>query len=96
MVASNCATLTCASVCVVPATMGAIFGLATCLSAHARETPDDPLNYFVGGCASGIFLGARTHNAMTGTSACLALGTLGFFSKVAKMEGWRITGPPKL
>lgn len=42
------------------ATMGAIFGLATCLSAQAREAPDDPLNYFIGGCASGIFLGARS------------------------------------
>ena len=42
------------------ATMGAIFGLGTCLSAQAREAPDDPLNYFIGGCASGIFLGARS------------------------------------
>lgn len=48
------------SVCVVPATMGAIFGMATCLSAQARDAPDDPLNYFIGGCASGIFLGARS------------------------------------
>ncbi|TKS74291.1 Sodium/glucose cotransporter 4 [Collichthys lucidus] len=40
--------------------MGTIFGMATCLSAQAREAPDDPLNYFIGGCASGIFLGART------------------------------------
>lgn len=42
------------------AAMGAIFGLATCLSAQAREAPDDPTNYFIGGCASGIFLGARS------------------------------------
>ncbi|MEQ2309135.1 hypothetical protein AMECASPLE_035484 [Ameca splendens] len=76
--------------------MGAIFGMATCLSAQARETPEDPLNYFIGGCTSGIFLGARTHSAMTGTSACLGLGTLAFFTKVGKMEGWRIVGPPKL
>ncbi|KAG7513325.1 NADH dehydrogenase [ubiquinone] 1 alpha subcomplex subunit 11 [Solea senegalensis] len=81
---------------VTMATMGAIFGMATCLSAQAREAPDEPLNYFIGGCASGIFLGARTHSAMTGTTACLGLGTLAFFSKVAKMEGWRIYGPPKL
>lgn len=40
--------------------MGAIFGMATCLSAQAREAPDDPTNYFIGGCASGIFLGARS------------------------------------
>lgn len=42
------------------AAMGAIFGMTTCLSAQAREAPDDPLNYFIGGCASGIFLGARS------------------------------------
>lgn len=40
--------------------MGAIFGMATCLSAQARDAPDDPTNYFIGGCASGIFLGARS------------------------------------
>lgn len=45
---------------VVLATMGAIFGMGTCLSAQAREAPDDPLNYFFGGCASGIFLGAKS------------------------------------
>lgn len=33
---------------------------------------------------------------MTGTSACLGLGTLAFFTKVGKMEGWRLAGPPKL
>lgn len=42
------------------ATLGAIFGCVTCLSAQMRDAPDDPLNYFVGGCASGIFLGARS------------------------------------
>lgn len=35
-------------------------------------------------------------SAMTGTSACLGLGTLAFFTKVGKMEGWRLAGPPKL
>ncbi|XP_074524785.1 NADH dehydrogenase [ubiquinone] 1 alpha subcomplex subunit 11 [Halichoeres trimaculatus] len=78
------------------ATMGAIFGMTTCLTAQIRETPDDPLNYFVGGCASGIFLGAKTHSAMTGTSACLCLGALGLLTKVGKMEGWKLAGPPKL
>ncbi|KAL7397241.1 hypothetical protein ABVT39_019102 [Epinephelus coioides] len=78
------------------ASVGAIFGMATCLSAQARDAPDDPLNYFIGGCASGIFLGARTHSAMTGTSACLGLGTLAFFTKIGKMEGWKLYGPPKL
>ncbi|XP_034439978.1 NADH dehydrogenase [ubiquinone] 1 alpha subcomplex subunit 11 isoform X2 [Hippoglossus hippoglossus] len=45
---------------VTMATMGAIFGMATCLTAQAREAPDEPLNYFIGGCTSGIFLGARS------------------------------------
>ncbi|CAF96627.1 unnamed protein product [Tetraodon nigroviridis] len=84
------------STTVTLAAMGAIFGCATCLSTQMRDAPDDPLNYFFGGCASGIFLGARTRSAMTGTSACLGLGTLAFFTKVGKMEGWRLAGPPKL
>ncbi|XP_029285234.1 NADH dehydrogenase [ubiquinone] 1 alpha subcomplex subunit 11 [Cottoperca gobio] len=75
---------------VTMATMGAIFSMATCLSAQAREAPEDPVNYFIGGCATGVFLGARTHSAMTGTSACLCLGTLAFFTKVGKMEGWKL------
>ncbi|XP_048954380.1 NADH dehydrogenase [ubiquinone] 1 alpha subcomplex subunit 11 isoform X2 [Canis lupus dingo] len=29
-------------------------------SAQVREKPDDPLNYFIGGCAGGLTLGART------------------------------------
>ena len=42
------------------ASLGAIFGMATCISAQVREAPDDPLNYFIGGCSSGVFLGARS------------------------------------
>uniref|UniRef100_A0A2I2YKD1 NADH dehydrogenase [ubiquinone] 1 alpha subcomplex subunit 11 n=1 Tax=Gorilla gorilla gorilla TaxID=9595 RepID=A0A2I2YKD1_GORGO len=41
------------------AAVGAVFGLTTCISAHVREKPDDPLNYFLGGCAGGLTLGAR-------------------------------------
>ncbi|KAG7456561.1 hypothetical protein MATL_G00237030 [Megalops atlanticus] len=81
---------------VTMASLGAIFGMTTCLSAQARDAPDDPLNYFIGGCASGVFLGARTHSAMTGTSACLGLGLLAMFTKAGKKEGWKITGPPEL
>ncbi|KAL7867249.1 hypothetical protein AOLI_G00150630 [Acnodon oligacanthus] len=81
---------------VTMASMGAIFGMATCLSAQARDAPDDPTNYFIGGCASGVFLGARTHSAVTGTTACLGLGMLAMLTKVGKMEGWRLTGPPRL
>ncbi|KAG5276097.1 hypothetical protein AALO_G00127860 [Alosa alosa] len=81
---------------VTMASLGAIFGMATCLSAQARDAPDDPLNYFIGGCSSGAFLGARTHSATTGVTACIGLGTLAMFTKVAKMEGWKISGPPRL
>lgn len=42
------------------AAIGAIFGLTSCLSAQVREKPDDPLNYFIGGCAGGLTLGARS------------------------------------
>uniref|UniRef100_A0A3Q2XE42 NADH dehydrogenase [ubiquinone] 1 alpha subcomplex subunit 11 n=1 Tax=Hippocampus comes TaxID=109280 RepID=A0A3Q2XE42_HIPCM len=80
------------ALCVSPAAMGAIFGMATCLSAQARQAPDDPLNYFAGGCASGIFLGARSKwgraaGALLFTDAILARG---------RRPGWRLIGPPKL
>ncbi|KAL4608017.1 NADH dehydrogenase ubiquinone 1 alpha subcomplex subunit 11 [Arapaima gigas] len=81
---------------VTMASLGAIFGLTTCLSAQVREAPDDPLNYFIGGCTAGAFLGARTHSAMTGTTACLGLGTLAMLTKVGKKEGWKLAGPPEL
>ncbi|XP_065508552.1 NADH dehydrogenase [ubiquinone] 1 alpha subcomplex subunit 11 isoform X1 [Caloenas nicobarica] len=44
---------------VTMATLGAVFGVTTCLSAQIREKPEDPLNYFIGGCATGAVLGAR-------------------------------------
>ncbi|KAG9350712.1 hypothetical protein JZ751_024601 [Albula glossodonta] len=81
---------------VTMASLGAIFGITTCLTAHARDAPNDPLNYFIGGCAAGAVLGTRTHSAMTGTTACLGLGALAMFTKIGKMEGWKITGEPKL
>lgn len=42
------------------AAIGAMFGIASCVSAQVREKPDDPLNYFIGGCAGGLTLGARS------------------------------------
>ncbi|XP_012683788.1 NADH dehydrogenase [ubiquinone] 1 alpha subcomplex subunit 11 [Clupea harengus] len=81
---------------VTMASLGAIFGMATCISAQVREAPDDPLNYFIGGCSSGVFLGARTHSAITGVTACIGLGSLAMFTKIGKMEGWKISGEPKL
>ena len=43
-----------------PAALGAVFGITTCLSAQARDAPEDPFNYFIGGCASGALLGAKS------------------------------------
>ncbi|KAL8177933.1 UNVERIFIED_CONTAM: hypothetical protein K2H54_023741 [Gekko kuhli] len=80
---------------VTMATLGAVFGVTTCLSAQLREAPDDPLNYFIGGCASGTILGARAHSFATGTTACLSLGLLATLTKTGKMEGWRVF-PPKM
>uniref|UniRef100_A0A2K5WBY0 NADH dehydrogenase [ubiquinone] 1 alpha subcomplex subunit 11 n=1 Tax=Macaca fascicularis TaxID=9541 RepID=A0A2K5WBY0_MACFA len=45
------------------AAVGAVFGLTSCISAQVREKPDDPLNYFLGGCAGGLTLGARSETA---------------------------------
>ncbi|XP_067871933.1 NADH dehydrogenase [ubiquinone] 1 alpha subcomplex subunit 11 [Heterodontus francisci] len=78
------------------AALGAIFGVTTCLTAQLRGTEDDPLNYFIGGCASGVLLGVRAHSYMTGTTACLSLGVIAALTKMGKMEGWRLSGPPKL
>ncbi|KAH0625731.1 hypothetical protein JD844_033937 [Phrynosoma platyrhinos] len=81
---------------VTMATLGAIFGVTTCLSAEIRDAPEDPLNYFIGGCASGALLGARAQSFGIGTSACIGLGTLAALVKIGKKEGWRLVGPPKL
>ncbi|XP_004714400.3 NADH dehydrogenase [ubiquinone] 1 alpha subcomplex subunit 11 [Echinops telfairi] len=42
------------------AAIGAMFGLSSCITAQVRDEPDDPLNYFIGGCAGGLTLGARS------------------------------------
>ncbi|PKK17572.1 NADH dehydrogenase (ubiquinone) 1 alpha subcomplex, 11, 14.7kDa [Columba livia] len=78
------------------ATLGAVFGATTCLTAQIREKPDDPLNYFIGGCATGMVLGARAHSYMTGSTACLGFGVTAALMKIGNKEGWRLTGPPKL
>uniref|UniRef100_K7F269 NADH dehydrogenase [ubiquinone] 1 alpha subcomplex subunit 11 n=1 Tax=Pelodiscus sinensis TaxID=13735 RepID=K7F269_PELSI len=80
---------------VTMATVGAVFGLTTCLSAHIREDPEDALNYLIGGCASGIALGARTHKVGTGASACVVLGLTAALTKIGKREGWKLSGPPE-
>ncbi|XP_053490704.1 NADH dehydrogenase [ubiquinone] 1 alpha subcomplex subunit 11 [Ictalurus furcatus] len=82
---------------VTMASLGAIFGVTTCLSAHVRDAPDDPTNYFLGGCASGAFLGLEvTRSVVTGTTTCLGLGIVAMLTKVGKKEGWRLSGEPRL
>ncbi|XP_077134226.1 NADH dehydrogenase [ubiquinone] 1 alpha subcomplex subunit 11 [Ranitomeya variabilis] len=79
------------------ASLGAIFGITTCVTAQVREKPDDLVNYFVGGCASGALLGIKSHSYATGTSACVAFGILAALSKSSKRDGWDfIISEPKL
>ncbi|XP_030322225.1 NADH dehydrogenase [ubiquinone] 1 alpha subcomplex subunit 11 [Calypte anna] len=85
-----------ASDSITMATLGAVFGATTCLSAQIQEKPDDPLNYFIGGCATGAVLGARARSYMTGTTACLGFGITAALMKIGNQEGWRLAGPPKL
>ncbi|XP_009876916.1 PREDICTED: NADH dehydrogenase [ubiquinone] 1 alpha subcomplex subunit 11, partial [Apaloderma vittatum] len=85
-----------ASDSVTMATLGAVFGLTTCLSAQVREETESPLDYFIGGCATGAVLGARAHSYMTGTTACLGFGITAALMKIGNKEGWRLAGPPKL
>ncbi|XP_063003144.1 NADH dehydrogenase [ubiquinone] 1 alpha subcomplex subunit 11 isoform X2 [Elgaria multicarinata webbii] len=78
---------------VTMATLGAVFGATTCISAQIREAPDDPLNYLIGGCASGVVLGARAHSFATGTTACVGFGVVAALIKIGKLEGWEFLGP---
>ncbi|XP_053147734.1 NADH dehydrogenase [ubiquinone] 1 alpha subcomplex subunit 11 [Hemicordylus capensis] len=84
-----------ATTTVTMATIGAVFGVTTCLSAQIRDAPDDPMNYFIGGCMSGSILGARAHSFATGTTACVGLGLAATLTKMGKLEGWRYAGPPR-
>ncbi|XP_059575823.1 NADH dehydrogenase [ubiquinone] 1 alpha subcomplex subunit 11 [Alligator mississippiensis] len=81
---------------VTMATVGAVFGLTTCFSAQIREKPEDPLNYFIGGCTSGMVFGVRTHSFTTGAGACAGLGILAAVIKMSKNEGWKFAPPPGL
>ena len=73
-----------------------MFGLATCVSAQVREKPDDPLNYFIGGCAAGLTLGARTHNYGTAATGCVYMGAAAALFKMGKLEGWELFASPKV
>ncbi|XP_007640619.1 NADH dehydrogenase [ubiquinone] 1 alpha subcomplex subunit 11 isoform X1 [Cricetulus griseus] len=78
------------------AAIGAMFGLATCVSAQVREKPDDPLNYFIGGCAAGLTLGARTHSYGTAAVGCVYMGTAATLFKIGKLEGWDLFATPRV
>ncbi|KAI5931273.1 NADH dehydrogenase [ubiquinone] 1 alpha subcomplex subunit 11 [Manis javanica] len=78
------------------AAIGAMFSLASCVSAQVREKPDDPLNYFIGGCAGGLTLGVRTHSYRTGAAACAYMGTVAALVKIGKLEGWNMFTEPRV
>ncbi|ELV10015.1 NADH dehydrogenase [ubiquinone] 1 alpha subcomplex subunit 11 isoform X1 [Tupaia chinensis] len=78
------------------AAIGAVFGLASCVSAQVRGKPDDPLNYFIGGCAGGLTLGARTHSPGIGATACVYMGTAAALVKMGQLEGWKVFVEPKV
>ncbi|XP_036315957.1 NADH dehydrogenase [ubiquinone] 1 alpha subcomplex subunit 11 [Pipistrellus kuhlii] len=78
------------------AAIGAVFGIASCVSAQVRQKPDDPLNYFMGGCAGGLTLGARTHSYGIGAAACVYMGVAASLAKMAQLEGWELFAEPKV
>ncbi|KAM9242999.1 NADH dehydrogenase [ubiquinone] 1 alpha subcomplex subunit 11 isoform 2-T2 [Dugong dugon] len=78
------------------AAIGAIFGVTSCVSAQVREKPDDPLNYFIGGCAGGLTLGARMHSYGMGTASCVCMGTAAALVKMGQLEGWKVFVEPKV
>lgn len=67
--------------------LAAVFGLSTNISASVREK-DGPLNYFIGGCTSGVLLGARMKSFPVGTCTCLAFGGWGAFYKTWMMNDY--------
>ncbi|XP_036898575.1 NADH dehydrogenase [ubiquinone] 1 alpha subcomplex subunit 11 [Sturnira hondurensis] len=78
------------------AAIGAVFGITSCVSAQVREKPDDPLNYFIGGCAGGLTLGARTHSYGIGATACAYMGITAALVKMGHLEGWKLFAEPKV
>ncbi|KAM5189341.1 NADH dehydrogenase [ubiquinone] 1 alpha subcomplex subunit 11 [Callospermophilus lateralis] len=78
------------------AAIGAVFGITSCFSAQVRGKPDDPLNYFLGGCAGGLTLGARTHNYGIAAAGCVYMGTAAALFKMGQLEGWELFPKPKV
>ncbi|KAL7992865.1 hypothetical protein Chor_017121 [Crotalus horridus] len=77
------------------ATLGAVFAATSCISAELRDAPEDPMNYFIGGCASGAMIGAKTNSFVIGSSACVGLGALAAFVKVGRQQGWTFLVLPR-
>ncbi|XP_071482588.1 NADH dehydrogenase [ubiquinone] 1 alpha subcomplex subunit 11-like [Diadema antillarum] len=69
------------------AAVGAIFAVTTGATASLRES-DSPLNYFIGGCTSGLFIGARTQSITVGSASCATLGSIAAFYKFWKKNDW--------
>ncbi|KAM5238948.1 NADH dehydrogenase [ubiquinone] 1 alpha subcomplex subunit 11 [Ctenodactylus gundi] len=78
------------------AAIGAVFGLTSCISAQVREKPNDPLNYFLGGCAGGLTLGARMHSYGVAVGGCVYLGAAAALVKMGQLEGWDMFPSPKV
>ncbi|XP_069864526.1 NADH dehydrogenase [ubiquinone] 1 alpha subcomplex subunit 11 [Dipodomys merriami] len=78
------------------AAIGAMFGLTTCVSGQVRQKPDDPLNYFIGGCAGGLTLGARTHSYGTAATGCVCMGIAAALLKMGQLEGWELVADRKV
>ncbi|XP_038048535.1 NADH dehydrogenase [ubiquinone] 1 alpha subcomplex subunit 11-like [Patiria miniata] len=69
------------------ATLGAVFGAGTTISASVRSK-DDPLNYFIGGCMAGAVLGAKYHSYPVGSGTCVAFGGWAAFYKLWRDQEW--------
>ncbi|XP_052571899.1 NADH dehydrogenase [ubiquinone] 1 alpha subcomplex subunit 11-like [Peromyscus californicus insignis] len=78
------------------AAVGAMLGLATCVGVQVREKPDDPMNYFIGGCARGLTLGACAHSYGTAVVGCIYMDTAATLFKIGKLESWQFFATPKV
>ncbi|XP_072023948.1 NADH dehydrogenase [ubiquinone] 1 alpha subcomplex subunit 11-like [Amphiura filiformis] len=69
------------------AIMGATFAGTT--SALASATGHDrKLNYFIGGCTAGTFLGVRSKSIAVGAQGCVFFGGLAALRKFYDENGW--------
>ncbi|XP_076347084.1 NADH dehydrogenase (ubiquinone) B14.7 subunit [Tachypleus tridentatus] len=69
------------------ATMGAVFSATTCVATNLRKK-DDPLNYFLGGCAAGSIMGAKYKSVGVGLGMCATLGIAGWLKRFGNDNGF--------